>query len=371
MSDEVDDLLRRTMATLDRQVPDGYFDTLVSRALVRLDVPALGEPPGPRGHEPQDPHAAATAATDQAAAMSGPRGPSNHRSIVAVVGLGLAAAAGAMIFVGTRDKTASAPELAVRRERSEAHATNSAPVGAEPKATASETAASGSAVITSEPAPAEAHVGSAARGDQITEAEKPAGNVAQVARPAVPAVEQGAALGKIAKKPIATKGRGKGAFTDELTKFTDEPTKFKNRPSEDTPGEGKPGGAAPWTGKTVRGALSGHDGELSTREPSKQAVHASSADKPELDQPPLSSDDIQRGMTAVAGTAKACFAGTQGTATVQLTVAPSGRVQKATVTGVFAGTSTGACVEQAVRAATFPPFDGEPQNFAYDYLISH
>ena len=76
-------------------------------------------------------------------------------------------------------------------------------------------------------------------------------------------------------------------------------------------------------------------------------------------------------MSAVAGKAKACFAGTQGTATVQLTVAASGRVQKATVTGLFAGTPTGACVEQAVRVATFPPFDGEPQSFAYDYLISH
>ena len=56
MSDEVDDLLRRTMATLDRQVPDGYFDTLVSRALVRLADPALGELPDPRGDEPQDSH---------------------------------------------------------------------------------------------------------------------------------------------------------------------------------------------------------------------------------------------------------------------------------------------------------------------------
>src|SRR5437588_304165 len=40
MSDDVDDLPRRTMATLDRQVPDGYFDTLVSRTLLRLDAPA-------------------------------------------------------------------------------------------------------------------------------------------------------------------------------------------------------------------------------------------------------------------------------------------------------------------------------------------
>src|SRR4051794_39015138 len=44
MSDDVDDLLRRAMTTLDHQVPDGYFDTLASRTLARLDDPALGDP---------------------------------------------------------------------------------------------------------------------------------------------------------------------------------------------------------------------------------------------------------------------------------------------------------------------------------------
>jgi hypothetical protein len=75
-------------------------------------------------------------------------------------------------------------------------------------------------------------------------------------------------------------------------------------------------------------------------------------------------------MTAAAPRAQACFAGTQGLAVVRLTVAPSGQVQAVTVTGAFAGTPVAACVERAVRAATFPPWDGGPQSFGYDYLLS-
>ena len=47
MPDDLDDLdavLRRTMASLDRQTPEGYFDALPARTLARLDEPAAGEP---------------------------------------------------------------------------------------------------------------------------------------------------------------------------------------------------------------------------------------------------------------------------------------------------------------------------------------
>jgi len=410
MSDEVDDLLRRTMATLDRQVPDGYFDTLVSRTLVRLDDPALGELLDLRGdasHDPHDPHdndaapaasspgwkavalsepakppagpmlgvvdelareraarearaaragqargpAPAAPATEQAASMPDRRARSNRRPIAAVAGLGLAAAAGAMIFLGVRDKTASAPEAAQAREQAEVSATTSAPAGAQ-LAVPSQNTASGSA------APVPVTAGSAAQRDQSAQADQNSGDASQAARPVAPPVKQDAAPGKIGKKPIATKGGGKAASTDE-------PTKFKKRPSQDAPSEGKP--ETPWVGKTVPR----QDGERAGGKRSKQGVPASNGDKPEAEASSLSSDDIKRGMTAVAARAKACFAGIEGTATVQLTVAPSGRVQKATVTGPFAGTPTGTCVEQAVRAATFPPWDGEPQRFGYDYLLSH
>ncbi|HUJ63697.1 MAG TPA: hypothetical protein VLX92_34595, partial [Kofleriaceae bacterium] len=37
MPDELDDLLRRAIKTLDDQLPSGYFDTLSSRTLARLE----------------------------------------------------------------------------------------------------------------------------------------------------------------------------------------------------------------------------------------------------------------------------------------------------------------------------------------------
>ncbi len=92
--------------------------------------------------------------------------------------------------------------------------------------------------------------------------------------------------------------------------------------------------------------------------------------KPQLDKKSLSGSDIKAGMGSVAGKATACYAGTQGSAAVKLTVAPSGKVQKVTVSGVFAGTPVAACVESAVKSASFPPWDGGPQTISYSYLLS-
>lgn len=92
--------------------------------------------------------------------------------------------------------------------------------------------------------------------------------------------------------------------------------------------------------------------------------------KPKLEKKSLSGADIKTGMGSVAGKAQACYQGTEGTASVKLTVAPSGAVEKVKVTGVFAGTPVAACVESAVKSATFPPWDGGPQSFGYSYLLA-
>jgi predicted Zn finger-like uncharacterized protein len=47
-----------------------------------------------------------------------------------------------------------------------------------------------------------------------------------------------------------------------------------------------------------------------------------------------------------------------GTAMVNITIGKNGKVSKAEVTGKFAGTPTGQCVEAAVKTASFPPSDG-------------
>jgi len=66
------------------------------------------------------------------------------------------------------------------------------------------------------------------------------------------------------------------------------------------------------------------------------------------------------GLNAVRPQVHACYEQfyVPGTAMANVVIAPSGRVSSATVTGKFAGTPTGACVEAAVKTARFPPSDG-------------
>jgi hypothetical protein len=75
---------------------------------------------------------------------------------------------------------------------------------------------------------------------------------------------------------------------------------------------------------------------------------------------PLSNMAIVAGFNAIRSQVGGCFALYQvpGLAMVNVTIGKSGRVSKAYVTGKFAGTPTGACVEAAVKAARFPASDG-------------
>jgi hypothetical protein len=56
-------------------------------------------------------------------------------------------------------------------------------------------------------------------------------------------------------------------------------------------------------------------------------------------------------------------------ASVQTVVSPKGSVSSANVTGSFAGTPTGSCVEKAVKTASFPKFKGSAMNFTYPYVL--
>jgi hypothetical protein len=69
---------------------------------------------------------------------------------------------------------------------------------------------------------------------------------------------------------------------------------------------------------------------------------------------------VVRGMNAVKPQIAQCYQayGVPGMAMVNVVIAPSGVVSSARVTGPFAATPTGACVEQAVLTARFPPSDG-------------
>jgi predicted Zn finger-like uncharacterized protein len=75
---------------------------------------------------------------------------------------------------------------------------------------------------------------------------------------------------------------------------------------------------------------------------------------------PLAKGAVVAGMNSVKGKISDCYQQFKvpGMAMVDVTIGKNGHVSAATVTGKFAGTPTGACVEKAVKSATFPPSDG-------------
>jgi hypothetical protein len=85
--------------------------------------------------------------------------------------------------------------------------------------------------------------------------------------------------------------------------------------------------------------------------------------------PALEKGDIVRAMMAVSPKVKDCYNQYKvpGTAMVAMKLARGGRVVDATVSGKFAGTPTGACVESAARGAKFPPT--EAQTFQYPFSL--
>ncbi len=75
---------------------------------------------------------------------------------------------------------------------------------------------------------------------------------------------------------------------------------------------------------------------------------------------PLSKSAVVAGMNSVKGKVSDCYQQFKvpGMAMVNIVIAKSGRVSSASVTGKFAGTPTGSCVEKAVKTASFPASDG-------------
>jgi hypothetical protein len=66
-----------------------------------------------------------------------------------------------------------------------------------------------------------------------------------------------------------------------------------------------------------------------------------------------------------------CFQayGKPGLATATVTVGENGVPTKVTVAGAFAETGTAYCIENAVRQARFPAFQGKPLSFTYPFVL--
>ena len=257
-----------------------------------------------------------------------PKQGGSKAAVFGVVGIGLAAAAGVAIYVTTMksnssDETASAPAASERTDRSVAVA---APTPAPAPPTVQ-------AIAIDEPAKIE----------PVDESkQEPAAGAVASDLPKAPS--KGKRDAKVDKKPAKT--------IIEVAPPPDTSTKKPPPPVVTKAGSGKEGDPD-------------FDALLKEAGVSKDKVV-----KPKLDKTSLTGGDFKSGMNAVRGRAQACFNGTQGTANVKLTIAPSGQVSKAAVSGVFAGTPVAACVEAAVKGATFPAWDGGPQSFGYSYLLS-
>ncbi len=82
---------------------------------------------------------------------------------------------------------------------------------------------------------------------------------------------------------------------------------------------------------------------------------------------PLARGAVVSGMNALKPKVQECYNQFKvpGMATFNFVIGKNGKVSSSTVTGKFAGTPTGACVEKAIKTATFPPSDGLSASYAF------
>lgn len=85
----------------------------------------------------------------------------------------------------------------------------------------------------------------------------------------------------------------------------------------------------------------------------------------------LDKSAIISGMSKIKGKVLGCYDQykSPGQANVSVSIARSGKVSSATVTGAFDGTPTGSCIERAVKTASFPPFKGATQTITYPFVL--
>ena len=273
----------------------------------------------------------------------------NKRSkgpLLAILGLGAAAAAGGVIFMQMNKGDEAKSSAAATAPTVETIAQVEPAKAAEPAAPAAPT----------EPPAAEAAAAAAgsAAGSAATAVAAAAGSAADADEEAADAASETKTAGKATKR-----GKGKKSLEKEEPPAKVE-VKAEEKKPEPTKVEPKKAGGKEGEGEPSFDALlkeAGVDGEKKV-------------EKPKLDKKSLSADDFKKGMSGIAGKAQGCYKGNQGTAMVKLTVGPSGAVTKVTVSGQFAGSPEASCVESAVKSASFPPWDGGPQSFTYSYMLS-
>ncbi len=244
---------------------------------------------------------------------------SNKGLLIGLAGVGLAAAAGVAIYLGTRGEDKPATQAAASddgalRAKTEPTKPTAAPIEPAPVAVAKEEPKEEPTVVEPE-----------------IPVEPPTN--AKTVKPAKPTVGK-----KPEKTKIEVQDPGNGVKA---------PVK-KEEPKKEPPKEGDP------------------DFEQLLKDSGYQKKDS---EKPKLEKKSLAAGDFKAGMAGVSSSAQGCYKGTQGTAMVKLTIAPSGKVSKVSVTGV--GAAEASCVQAAVQGASFPAWEGGPQTFNYSYLLSN
>jgi predicted Zn finger-like uncharacterized protein len=159
------------------------------------------------------------------------------------------------------------------------------------------------------------------------------------------------------RKSSDTSSASKGTTTRSSSSPSSPPTSEPTATTK-TPTSGKkPGGG----GKSIDDML-GEVGSKRSDEGSKAA--------PTVKLITLTQSDIVTAMKGVQPKVQACANQFKapGTAMATISVASGGRVSSATVTGKFAGTPTGSCVEQAAKSAKFPSC--QSMSFPWPFTLS-
>lgn len=280
-------------------------------------------------------------------AFNAPAAKKSHKGRnLALVSMGLAAAAGVTLFVMSQNKDHAQPTVA---QPAAAPAAASNTIAADKVKQLDEATAKLEAQHQAQLAAEAAPVGGAAAGSAATGAGD---QIAAAPVEAAPA-KAVAPTKVVTKKPAATKS-GKAKLDT-----TEKPAPVEQK-ADTSKAKGAGGALAPDGDKDK-------DFDALLKE---AGVQDKKAAKPKLDKKELSGDDFKKGMAAITAKAQACYKGTQGSANVKLVIAPSGSVSKVTVTGAFAGKPEADCVSAAVKSASFPAWDGPPQSFGYPILLS-
>ena len=194
---------------------------------------------------------------------------------------------------------------------------------------------------------------------------------AEAAKPASTEVKPAAAAAeeKPAEKPKSGKGdKGRRKGGDSSGKGTADSKKGSESTAGSSPSSGESGSTSKPAGKKGAKSLDDLLGEVGNK---KGGGGDDSAPKPAaVKLITLAQSDIVGAMKGVQPKVQACANQFKapGTAMASITVASGGRVSAATVTGKFAGTPSGSCVEAAAKSAKFPPC--QAMSFPWPFTLS-